>query len=107
MKDQNLSNCLQDDIVKAIDGLGLVMDSMFEQALTTCLDLQAELAQVKGILKRAEKCEALQDAEPGWNEQVHCRVLELALEDSPSVGFQNMYAFSPLPRYVIANLTAK
>ena len=55
-------------------------------------DFEAELAEAKDILRRAQKCRALQDAEPGWNEQVHSRVLELALKSQTSVGFQNMYA---------------
>ena len=62
---------------------------MFASSCTS-LDLQAELAQVRDILARAQKCRALQDAEPGWNEQVHSRVLELALKGQAGVGFQNM-----------------
>lgn len=56
------------------------------------LDLLAELAEMKEIMARSRKCRQLQDSEPGWNEQVHCRVLELALKDQPAVGFQNMYS---------------
>lgn len=67
---------------------------MFDQALTFTLDRQAELIQVKRILRKAQKCRDLQDAEPGWNEQVHSRVIELALEGQTAVAFQNMYASS-------------
>ena len=59
---------------------------MFASSCTS-LDLHAELAQVKDILARAQKCRALQDAEPGWNEQVHSRVLELPLKDQAGVEF--------------------
>lgn len=65
---------------------------MFDAALNSRLGLQAELAQVKGTLRRAQTCRELQDAEPGWNEQVHSRVLELALEGQARTTFQNMYA---------------
>lgn len=58
-------------------------------------DLQAQLAEVKNILRRAQRTRALQDAEPGWNEQVHSRVLELALKGQTKIGFQNMYVSSP------------
>lgn len=75
----------------AIDGMDRLSDFMFDQALNAPLGLHNELEQVKGILKRAERCKELHDAEPGWNEQVHSRVLELALEGQARVGFQNMY----------------
>lgn len=79
----------------AIGENDFLIDSMFASSCPS-LDLRAELAQVKDILARAQKCGALQDAEPGWNEQVHSRVLELALNDQARVGFQNMYV---LPLY--------
>ena len=64
-------------------------------------------------------CRDLQDAEPGWNEQVYSRVIELALEGQTAVAFQNMYASSYhalalltshtscVPRFEIAHLTNK
>lgn len=65
-------------------------DWMFTSSWPT-LDLQAELAQVKDIMARARTCRQRQAPEPTWNEQVHCRVLELALKDQPAVGYENLY----------------
>lgn len=65
-------------------------DLMFTPSWAS-LDLHAELAQMNDIMARANECRRLQDAEPGWNDQVHCRVLELALKVLSAVGFQNMY----------------
>lgn len=113
---------MQDEIATAIGEKDCLLDSMFGSALTSCLDPGAEFAQVQGILRRAQKCRALKDAEPGWNEPVHCRVLELALGEQGSVGFQNIYDPLPLltlhasskifrvrylPRYLVASLMDK
>ena len=68
----------------------ILHDLMFTSSWAS-LDLHAELSEMKDIMARSRKCRQLQDSEAGWNEQVHCRVLELALKDQPSVGFQNMY----------------
>lgn len=84
---------MQNEITAAIGIADYLLDFMFDSAVTSDLDLPTELAQVQVILRRAEKCQILQDAEPGWNEKVHCRVLELALGEQGSVDFQNMYAF--------------
>lgn len=68
---------------------------MFDAAPTSNRpSLEDEFTQVRRNLERAEICEMEQVAEPGWNEQVHSRVLELALKDQAGVSFWNMYASS-------------
>lgn len=37
-----------------------------------------------------------EDSEPGWNEQIHSRVLELALKDQAGVRFQEHVRFAIL-----------
>lgn len=81
---------LQDDIIAAIGENELLHDLMFTSYWAS-QGLHTELAQIKDKLARARKCRELQDVEPGWNEQVHCRVIELALKHQPAVGFQDMY----------------
>lgn len=72
-------------------GEGDVLHDLMFGSSSGSLELHAELAQVKDILGRAQQCRVLQDAESGWNEQFHCRVLELALKDQAGIGYQNMY----------------
>lgn len=83
---------MQNEITTAIDETDYLADSMFDSALTSYLDHSVELAKVQEIMRTAKKCQELEDAEPDWNEQVHCRVLKLAFGKQESVGFQNMYA---------------
>ncbi|KAI4130379.1 MAG: hypothetical protein LQ347_003410 [Umbilicaria vellea] len=85
-----MPSALKNEITAAIGIADYLLDFMFDSAVTSDLDLPTELAQVQVILRRAEKCQILQDAEPGWNEKVHCRVLELALGEQGSVDFQNI-----------------
>lgn len=68
----------------------LQLDHMWTTSADS-IDRHVELSQVKEILARAQKCRALLDAEPGWNESVHCRVLKLALKGQTGIGYQNMY----------------
>lgn len=77
-------------------GEGDVLHDLMFGSSSESLDLHAELAQVKDVLGRAQKCRVLQDVESGWNEQVHRRLLELALKDQAGIGYQNMYV---LPFY--------
>jgi hypothetical protein len=71
---------------------------MFDAALTSNKpSLEIVLTKVRRILERAEKCLYEQVAEPGWNEQVHSRVLGLALRDQAEVSFWNMYASYIIP----------
>lgn len=43
------------------------------------------------IHKRAMLCDMEEESEPSWNEEVHSRVLDLALgDDKDEIGYRNM-----------------
>lgn len=69
------------------------MESMWTNS-DDSINRHVELCKVKEILSSSQKCRALLDTEPGWNEAVHSRVLKLAVKGQKAVGFQNMYVLS-------------
>ncbi|KAF4311403.1 hypothetical protein GTA08_BOTSDO13108 [Botryosphaeria dothidea] len=52
--------------------------------------LLAELREAERVRDATLKCIEEHDAEPTWNSEVHCRILRLALEQHPVVGYKDV-----------------
>ena len=57
--------------------------------------LLRELEEIDEIRKATTKCRLDEVAEPAWNDEVHSRILRLALKTCDGVEHQNMYVWGP------------
>ncbi|KAL2158729.1 hypothetical protein VTH06DRAFT_4211 [Thermothelomyces fergusii] len=62
----------------------------FYQANDDPAELTAVHREMQRIHRNSEKCETRMEHEPGWNDLVHSRVLEEALEGQADVDFRNI-----------------
>ncbi|KAL1639134.1 hypothetical protein SLS58_008221 [Diplodia intermedia] len=68
--------------------------------------LLAELREAERVRDATLECIEEHDAEPTWNSEVHCRILRLALEHHPAVGYKDVTTAKIWPAHLAPALAS-